>query len=169
MDKPEEKSEGKSVTEFLSQILTLQMHPYFIRRETVKPFMKRRTVERECDVRKGNEIMKFRLFCRPVLSLSFFLVISFFFIPVIPLSPLPIVSEVWAATYYVADAGSDSNNGTSPFTPWQTIAKVNSSTFQPGDSILFNRGDTWREQLTVSSSGSPGNPITFGAYGSEAH
>ena len=75
----------------------------------------------------------------------------------------------WGVTYYVSNAspvGSDSNNGTSPSTPWLTIAKVNASKFQPGDSVLFNRGCTWREQLTVSSSGTSGNPITFGAYGS---
>jgi len=30
---------------------------------------------------------------------------------------------------------------------------------------LFNRGDTWREQLTVPSSGDATGNITFGAYG----
>ena len=74
--------------------------------------------------------------------------------------------------YYVSNSGSDSYDGTEQTHttgstgPWQTIAKVNSSTFNPGDSILFKAGDTWREQLTVPSSGSAGNPITFGAYGS---
>ena len=38
----------------------------------------------------------------------------------------------------------------------------------PGDQILFKRGEVWREQLTVPSSGSSGNPITIGAYGSGA-
>ncbi|MGD0908660.1 MAG: hypothetical protein ABSA96_13840, partial [Candidatus Acidiferrales bacterium] len=75
-----------------------------------------------------------------------------------------------ATTYYVAAAGSDSNSGTSSGTPWQTIAKVNGSTFSPGDSILFNRGDVWYgTSLTVPSSGSSGLPITFGAYGSGAN
>src|ERR1700722_11311890 len=74
-----------------------------------------------------------------------------------------------AATYYVDNVGgNDSNNGTSSFTPWATIAKVNSSTFNPGDSILFNDGDTWREQLNVPSSGASGTPITFSSYGSGA-
>src|ERR1700685_4184009 len=44
-----------------------------------------------------------------------------------------------ATTYFVAAAGSDSSGGTSSGAPWQTIAKVNGSTFSPGDSILFNR------------------------------
>jgi hypothetical protein len=81
--------------------------------------------------------------------------------------------SAWAGTtYYVSNAnpvGSDSNSGTSTSNPWLTIAKVNASTFQPGDSILFNSGCTWREQLTVPSSGTSGNPITFGAYGSGAN
>jgi len=37
--------------------------------------------------------------------------------------------------------------------------------FKPGDTILFKRGEIWREQLIVPSSGTEGNPITFGAYG----
>jgi hypothetical protein len=71
-----------------------------------------------------------------------------------------------ATTYYVAAAGSDSNSGTSPSAPWQTIVKVNSATFSPGDSVLFNRGDVWYgTALTFPSSGSSGSPITIGAYG----
>ena len=71
-----------------------------------------------------------------------------------------------ATTYYVAAAGSDSNNGTSTGTPWQTISKVNGSTFSAGDFVLFNRGDVWYgSSLTAPSSGSSGSPITFGAYG----
>ena len=75
-------------------------------------------------------------------------------------------SAGWAATYYVdATNGNDDNSGTAQATAWKTISKVNSSSFNPGDSILFKRGDFWREQLNVPSSGSSGNPITFGAYG----
>ena len=78
-----------------------------------------------------------------------------------------ITSQIFAATYYVdATNGNDSNNGTSPEIAWKTINKVNNSSFNSGDSILFKRGEIWREQLTIPSSSSPGNPITFGAYGS---
>jgi hypothetical protein len=52
--------------------------------------------------------------------------------------------------------------------PGGTIAKINSSTFLPGDFILFRRGDTWREQLTIPSSGTASSPITISAYGSGA-
>jgi hypothetical protein len=80
-------------------------------------------------------------------------------------------------TYYVdncVNVGSDSYDGTEQTHttgntgPWLTIAKVNASTFNPGDSILFERGCTWREQLTVPSSGNASSSITFGAYGSGA-
>jgi len=73
------------------------------------------------------------------------------------------------AIYYVdATNGDDSKDGQSEANAWKTIAKVNGSSFNAGDSILFKRGEEWREQLTVPSSGSSGNPITFGAYGSGA-
>ncbi len=80
---------------------------------------------------------------------------------------LYLASVSWAATYYVdATNGNDASNGLSTSTAWKTIAKVNASKFNPGDQILFKKGATWREQLTVLSSGSSGNPITVGAYGS---
>jgi len=80
---------------------------------------------------------------------------------------LIIASQVFATTYYVdATNGSDKNSGTSPPNAWKTIAKVNNSSFNPGDFILFKRGEEWREELIVPSSGSSGNPIIFGAYGS---
>ena len=81
------------------------------------------------------------------------------------------VLPVFATTYFVDNCvivGSDSNNGTSITTPWLTVAKVNSSTFAAGDSVLFQRTCLWREQLTIPSSGASGNPLTIGAYGSGA-
>jgi len=72
-------------------------------------------------------------------------------------------------SYYVDSyGGNDNNNGTSPSSPWRTIAKVNATSFSPGDHILFKRGDTWRELLAISSSGDSGNPIVMDAYGSGA-
>jgi len=75
-----------------------------------------------------------------------------------------------AKTYYISNSGNDGNSGTDPSTAWQTINKVNSfGSFAPGDSILFNRGDTFYGGISISNSGSSGNPITFGAYGSGAN
>lgn len=75
-------------------------------------------------------------------------------------------SMAWATDYYVdATNGNDQNNGQSSSTAWQSITKVNGSTFQPGDRIYLKRGEVWRETLDVPSSGEAGNPITFSAYG----
>src|SRR5665647_476560 len=71
-----------------------------------------------------------------------------------------------ATNYYLSNNGNDANNGISTSTSWKTLDKINSSTFLPGDFILFNKGDTWIGRLNVPSSGSLGNPITFGNYGS---
>jgi hypothetical protein len=73
--------------------------------------------------------------------------------------------EEQSRTYYVSNAGSDLNDGQTPATAWKTISKVNSTSFEPGSSINFKRGDTWREQLTIPSSGAAGSSITFGAHG----
>lgn len=70
-----------------------------------------------------------------------------------------------ATTYYVKNGGSDVAAGTSDATAWATLTKVNASSFSAGDSILFNRGDTFRGQLIVPSSGSDGSPIVIDAYG----
>jgi hypothetical protein len=77
-----------------------------------------------------------------------------------------VFSSIWATTYYVdASNGNDLNSGSSESSAWQTIYKVNVSNFINGDLILFKRGETWREQLDVPSSGGLENPIVFGAYG----
>ena len=83
-----------------------------------------------------------------------------------------LVSVIASATdYYVSSSGNDSANGLSSSTPWQSISKVNSSFsgFNPGDRILFKRGDVFYGTLRISRSGSSGNPITISAYGSGAN
>ena len=83
---------------------------------------------------------------------------------------LVVSSLVSATTYYISSSGNDDNNGISESTPWKSIVKVNSSiaSFQPGDRILFRRGDTFYGTLAISKSGLAGAAITFGAYGTGA-
>jgi len=72
-----------------------------------------------------------------------------------------------ATDYYVnATGGDDANDGLTLDTAWQTMTNVNGTAFEPGDNIYFARGEIWREQLTVPSSGNATDYITFGAYGS---
>jgi parallel beta-helix repeat protein len=70
-------------------------------------------------------------------------------------------------TYYISPSGSDSNNGTTPQTPWQTIAKVNSVQFSAGASILFLGGSSFNGNLyfTPSESGISSDPVSIGSYG----
>ncbi len=80
----------------------------------------------------------------------------------------------FATNYYVdASGGNDLNSGISENMAWKTISKVVSmvSGFQPGDSILFKKGEIWNgEQLksTNHPSGTIESPITYGSYGTGA-
>ena len=79
---------------------------------------------------------------------------------------LSISSVISATHYYVKNTGSDSNTGLSDAQAWATISKVNSKTFAAGDTISFNKGDTWRETLSIPSSGTSSSYIVFNSYGS---
>lgn len=69
--------------------------------------------------------------------------------------------------YYVdKTTGNDSDSGLTEELAWETINKVNTSSFSAGDIIKFKKGEVWREQLTPPSAGSSGSPITFNYYGS---
>ena len=67
--------------------------------------------------------------------------------------------------FYVDPAGNDSNSGTSPTSPWRSIAKVNSASLQPGDVVFFKSGGIWRERM-IPRNGAAGAPIIYAAYGS---
>ncbi len=72
-------------------------------------------------------------------------------------------------TYYVSSSGNNANNGTSIATPWRTPNRINSvTTYLPGDSVLFRRGDTFEGQINVKLQGTPSSPIVIGAYGTGA-
>jgi parallel beta-helix repeat protein len=79
------------------------------------------------------------------------------------------VWPVRATTYYVdAERGNDANRGTSATTAWKSINKVNQEKFLPGDSILLRRGQVWREQFNLQSSGGADQPIIVDAFGEGA-
>lgn len=92
------------------------------------------------------------------------------FISVLTYNTLFNTQHVFAAgkTYYVdAVDGNDNNDGQSTQSAWQNLSKVNSTTFQPGDTILFKTDDIWSGQLHPLGSGSQdGGVITIDKYGS---
>jgi hypothetical protein len=74
-----------------------------------------------------------------------------------------------AGIYYVdATAGRDTNDGLTPATAWQTLAKVNGTTLQPGNAVCFKAGGSWTGQLAPKGSGSAAAPIVVDQYGTGA-
>ncbi len=74
------------------------------------------------------------------------------------------------ATYYVDRVnGSDTANGNTEATAWQSITKVNAVTFTAGDQILFRRGQTHPNAgLVAASPGTGAARIVYGSYGTGA-
>jgi hypothetical protein len=66
-------------------------------------------------------------------------------------------------TYFISNSGDDDNNGLSPALPWRTIGKINSSSFNDGDAVLFRRGDTFFD-ATLRNPGA--DDFLIGDYGS---
>jgi len=61
------------------------------------------------------------------------------------------LSGCQAAAYYVdARQGSDANSGTSPSTPWRSLAKA--SSVPSGSHLYLHAGQTFTGTLTVSAS-----------------
>jgi parallel beta-helix repeat protein len=98
----------------------------------------------------------FRRFLAPLLVVSL----------VVPSPAFASTHQASLATYYVSSStGNDANDGLSEGTAFATVGKVNALNLQPGDSVLFKCGDTWRGQmLTITKSGAAGSPITIGSY-----
>ena len=71
-----------------------------------------------------------------------------------------------AQVYYVSSSqGNDQNDGLSIQSPFQSIEKLNSMVFSPGDSIYFKSGDYWEGMFWLSGSGSSTQPIVVDVYG----
>ena len=77
-----------------------------------------------------------------------------------------------ATNYYFSDSdGDDSRSSTQaqdPSTPWKSLSKLNSffPYLQPGDQVLFKRGDIFYGSIVTAKSGSSSSPIVFTDYGS---
>jgi len=67
--------------------------------------------------------------------------------------------------YYVDTEGNDEASGLSAEEAWQSLGRLNTTTFQAGDSILFKRGCIWTGILKPAGSGSENNRIVIGSYG----
>lgn len=98
--------------------------------------------------------MVFRLFLFSLLSISF--------IPILQLR---------ASTYYFSSSeGDDSRKKEAAVydnSPWKSLEKLNSiiSDLNPGDSILFKKGDIFYGSIAIRKSGTTDSPLFFGSYG----
>jgi len=79
---------------------------------------------------------------------------------------LAVSASSHSAQYYVDNAGNDDNSGLTPETAWKSVYKVSKTALPAGSTVLFKRGGEWRDAVLATRSGTPGNPITYGAYGS---
>lgn len=77
----------------------------------------------------------------------------------------------FAANYYFSSTTGDDNRSTTlarnPQTPWKTTTKLNAffSQLQPGDSVLFKRGEEFFGGIQMTKAGTDTRPIVLGAYG----
>lgn len=77
-----------------------------------------------------------------------------------------LVGKAQDKNYYVSQTdGDDSDSGLTPTLAWKTITKLETVTFQPDDSIFFNRGDEWKESFEPVGSGTTSHKIVITAYG----
>jgi hypothetical protein len=83
-------------------------------------------------------------------------------------APPSVPTAAAAAIFHLdcqAQAGGDGSAGQ----PWSTVDAVNThGAFQPGERILLKRGSVCAGRLTPQGSGTNGDPIVLGAYGSGA-
>lgn len=84
------------------------------------------------------------------------------------------LSKGYATNYYFSSSTGDDSRSVAqahdPATPWKSIPKLNAifTTLQPGDSVLFKRGDTFYGGIICNKSGTASLPIIISAYGSGA-
>jgi hypothetical protein len=80
------------------------------------------------------------------------------------------ISACFGQTSHYLDCTSSSYPGDSltPQTPWRTLARANSFTFQPGDSLLLKRGTHCAGMLWPKGSGTEQASIHLGSYGQGA-
>lgn len=80
-----------------------------------------------------------------------------------------LISHLLQATnYYLSNAGNDNNTGTSLSSPWESIAKLNTVTYAPGDTVFFLTDNVFRGQINVASGGTQMQYVVFTSYGSGA-
>jgi len=70
-------------------------------------------------------------------------------------------------TYFIKAKGNDALGGLSITSAWKSVSKVNASTFNAGDSVLFEAGSSFAGNIYISPSsfGTRSKPLVFGSFG----
>src|SRR5688500_7246616 len=77
-----------------------------------------------------------------------------------------------ANTYYFSSTTGDDSRSSidaqNSNTPWKSLSHLHNiiGSLQPGDSVLFKKGETVCGSITTSASGSVNAPIVFSSFGS---
>ena len=66
---------------------------------------------------------------------------------------------IMGTTYYVSGEGEDTNDGRTPETAWRTLTRVSAAALEPGDGVLFRRGDLFRGTIQARAG------VSYGAFG----
>jgi hypothetical protein len=69
--------------------------------------------------------------------------------------------------YYISNLGNNVNTGTSPASPWRSVAKINSVDLNAGDTVFFRGGEVHAGtiELTKEDVAYKMNPIVITSYG----
>ena len=79
---------------------------------------------------------------------------------------LSLILNANATSYFISTSlGDDNNSGLSSQFPINSIDKLNTFTFQAGDSILFKVGESWEGMFWLKGSGDSNNSIVVDIYG----
>lgn len=70
----------------------------------------------------------------------------------------------FGADYYV-DCNAAAGGDGSISAPWDDASDLTGEEFAPDDNIYLARGCSWNDEITVTSAGTSGHPITIKAYG----
>jgi len=77
----------------------------------------------------------------------------------------PALAAGTGTAYYVSAAGGDDGNPGTQGAPWQSLAKLSATVFEPGDTVYLKRGEVFEGAVTLRGVGSAADPITLASYG----
>lgn len=90
---------------------------------------------------------------------------SLFFCTLCAISGTLSANVITTTVYVDSESGNDKNDGISEAAAWQSLKKINASTFGPGAKILLKAGGMWIGHLHPKGSGSKQHPIIIDQYG----